>query len=93
MNQKNKGIIALVASILLCGCPGLLSVCWGGMMAVISFMPNANIDIGGSTDPQSALTLGLVVLCVGVLFVAIPVGVGVYVLRKRNQPAEEPPVM
>jgi hypothetical protein len=83
MNNKNTGIIATVATAFLCGCPGLLALCWGALAAFVSFVPGANIDIGGSSDPQSALFTGLGALCAGVIFIAIPIVVGVVTLRKK----------
>lgn len=88
MDQKNTGIIATIAAVLLCGCPGLLSLCMGFMFAVISRIPGADIDVFGSGDPQRALTFGISGICVGVLFVAVPVAVGYFMLRKK--PDAEP---
>ena len=88
MDKKNVGIIATVATALLCGCPGLFGVCWGLIAAVVSQIPGADIDIGGSSDPQTALITGIGALCLGVIFVAIPVVVGFVTLRKK--PETEP---
>ena len=94
MNNKNTGIIATVAAALLCGCPGLLAFCWGSLAAVVSFMPGANIDIGGNSEPRAALLSGLGSLCVGILLLAIPIAVGFFTLRKKPElpPQEIPPV-
>lgn len=86
MDQKNTGIIATIAAALLCGCPGLFAVCWGALAAVISFIPNADIDIGGSSDPTTALIAGIGTLCIGVIFIIIPIAVGFFTLRKKPQP-------
>ena len=83
MDKRQTGIIATVATALLCGCPGLLAFCWGSLSAVVSFVPNADINIGGSSDPRSALFAGLGSLCVGILFIAIPVAVGFFTLRQK----------
>lgn len=88
MNNKNTGMVALIAAVLLCGCPGLLAFCWGSLTAVISFMPGADINIGGSSDPQTALISGLGTLCVGVLFIAVPVAVGFFALRRKPEAGE-----
>lgn len=94
MNNRNTGMIATIAAALLCGCPGLFAMCWGSLAAVISFMPGADIDIGGSSDPTAALFSGLGTLCVGILFLAIPIAVGFFTLRKKPEtiPQEIPPV-
>ncbi|MBN1535644.1 MAG: hypothetical protein JW908_02845 [Anaerolineales bacterium] len=87
MDKKNTGIIATVATALLCGCPGLFGLCFGLMFAVISQIPGADIDVLGSSDPQTALTTGLGTLCVGIIFIAIPIVVGILTLRKKNNGA------
>jgi len=91
MDKRQTGLIATVVTALLCGCPGLLAFCWGSLSAVISFVPGADINIGGSNDPRSALYSGLGSLCVGILFIAIPVAVGFFTLRKKPEVAEEVP--
>ncbi|MBN1147468.1 MAG: hypothetical protein JXA78_09440 [Anaerolineales bacterium] len=88
MDKRTTGIIATVVTVLVCGCPGLLSVCWGAIAAAASFIPGAEIDIAGSSDPTTALISGLGALCIGVVFVAIPVAVGFFTLRKKPEAAE-----
>jgi hypothetical protein len=90
MDRRTTGIIATVVTALLCGCPGLFSICWGAIAAIVSFVPGSNIDIGGSSDPTTALLTGVGALCVGVIFVAIPIAVGFIMLR--NKPAAAEPV-
>ena len=85
MNNKNTGMIALIVAVVLCGCPGLFAVCWGSVAAMVSFMPGADINIGGSSDPQTALLSGLGTLCVGILFLAVPVAVGFFALRRKPE--------
>ncbi len=83
MEKRTVAIIVTVIAVLLCGCPGLFSVFWGGMMAVISVIPGAEIDIAGSSDPMAALATGLGACCGGLIFIAIPVAVGFFTLRKK----------
>lgn len=92
MENKTPGIIATIATALLCGCPGLFLLCSGAITSVVSFIPGADIDILGSTEPRSALLTGLGALFLGGLFVAIPVVVGIVTLRKKAPPPviEEP---
>lgn len=71
MSNKTTAIVVTIAAMLLCGCPGLFGLLMGGMFAVISFIPGANIDVMGSSDPRSALNLGIGGLCVGIVFVLI----------------------
>ncbi len=81
--DRKTGIIATIAAGILCGCPGLFSCFWGLLASVISFVPNADIDIGGSSDPTVALFAGLGVVCVGIIFVAIPVAVWYFAVRGK----------
>lgn len=91
--NRNTSVIVTVATAVLCGCPGLIALCWGGVAALVSFIPGSNIDIGGSSDPQSALIAGLGSLCVGVIFIAIPIVVGMVTLRKKPQlPVDNEPI-
>lgn len=86
MNSRNTGIIATIVTALCCGCPGLFSVCWGGIAAFASLVPGADIDINGSSDPQTAMLTGIGALCFGLIFIIIPIVVGVVTLRRK--PAE-----
>jgi hypothetical protein len=91
MDQRTTGIVLTIVAVVLCGCPGLASFCGGAMFAIVSFIPGAEIDVFGSTDPQSALITGFVSLCIGILFIAIPVIVGYLTLgRKKDVVSNEP---
>ena len=86
MKRKTAVILTIVAAVL-CGCPGLFGLCWGALSAIISFIPNAQIDIGGSSDPNAAFFSGLGALCGGIIFIAIPIVLGIVTLRKKKEPA------
>ncbi|MEJ2266805.1 MAG: hypothetical protein P8X95_25455 [Anaerolineales bacterium] len=90
MDQRTTGIVATVASALICGCPGLFMLCFGAVAAGASYVPGADIDIFGRNEPRTALFAGLGALCLGVLFVAIPVLVGIFTLRERPVTEPEP---
>ena len=83
MDKKTTAIVVTVAAMLLCGCPGLCSLLMGGMFAVTSFVPGANIDVFGSSDPRAALNLGIGGLCVGAVFVIIA-AVAIFLVWRRN---------
>ncbi len=87
MDKKTTGIIATVATVLLCGCPGLFGLCFGATSALAGMMPDAEIDVFGSSDPSSAITMGIVTLCGSIIFIAIPIVVGFLTLR--NKPEED----
>lgn len=88
MSQKNRGLIAVIVAVLVCGCPGMFAMFWGSISALVSFMPGAEINIGGSSDPSAALFAGLGAMCVGLLFIAVPVAVGYFGLRKKPDATE-----
>lgn len=87
MNNKNIPIIIAVLSTLLCGCPGACSLLFGGMFAVISLVPGANLDVMGSSDPQTALMFGLANVCVGAVMVLIAAGAVFWAWRARQAAA------
>lgn len=71
MDKRTTAIVITVVAILLCACPGLFGLFMGGMFALVSFVPGADIDVFGSTDPQAALNFGLGGLCGGGVLVLI----------------------
>lgn len=83
MDKKTSGLIATIATALLCGCPGLIGLCFGITSVVAGLVPGADIDVFGSSDPAAATTTGFVFLCLSVIFIAIPIVVGVLTLRKK----------
>ncbi len=85
MENRKVGIIVTIVAIVLCGCPGLFSVLWGLIASIVSFVPNADINIGGSSDPTTALMTGLGACCGGLIFIAIPIAVGFFTLRKKAE--------
>ncbi len=85
MDDKTKGIIATLVATLLCGFPGLVMLCMGSLFAVAGAIPGADIDVFGSSDPGSAIAMGLGMLCASVIFIAIPVVVGLKTLRRKEE--------
>ena len=92
MNNKNKGLIATIAAVVLCGCPGLFMCFMGAMYAFVGSVPGADIDINGSSDPASAITLGVTLLCVSIIFIAIPIAVGFFTMRKKPESTGSEPI-
>lgn len=83
MDNRTKGIIATVASVLLCGCPGLFVCIFGILIAVGA---PVTTTLNGETSVQTyPPTVGFVMLCLAVIFIAIPIVVGFLTLR--NKPA------
>jgi hypothetical protein len=77
MNNKNTGLIATIAAVVLCGCPGLFMCLFGAITAT-----------GNGTFNDSSLppAVGIALVCVALIFILIPVGVGFFTMRKK--PAE-----
>ncbi len=90
--KRNTAVILTVVAALLCGCPGLFGMCYGAIAAIASFIPGAEIDIFGSSDPNAAMLTGLGTLCGGILLIAIPIVIGIVTLRKKKE-AEVPEVV
>ena len=85
MDKRQTGMIATISTALLCGCPGLFMCFLGATSVFASFVPGADINIGGNTDPASATTMGFVFLCLSVIFIIIPIAVGFFMLRKKPE--------
>lgn len=85
MDKKTTGLIATIATALLCGCPGLFGLCLGVTSVFASLVPGADIDVFGRSNPGAATTMGVVSLCLSVIFIAIPIVVGFVTLRKKPQ--------
>lgn len=83
--NKNTGILATLAAVVLCGCPGLFLCLFGAITAIGN----------GSFNNQSlSPTVGVVLVCLALILMLIPVGVGFFTLRKKPEPsadAEIPP--
>ncbi len=82
--NRNTGLIATIATAILCGCPGLFSCFMGFIFSAVSFMPGADIDVFGSSDPISALLFGLGQVCIGIIFITIPIAVWYFTVRGRG---------
>jgi hypothetical protein len=85
MNNRNTGIIATVAATLLCGCPGLFVCLFGAITAA-----------GQGTFNEASLSpaVGITLVCLSLLLILIPVGVGFFTLRKKpavDVPQDLPP--
>ncbi len=85
MQNRNTGIIATIAAVVLCGCPGLFLCLFGALTAA---------GQGNFNDSSLPPTVGFVLLCVSLIFILIPVGVGFFTLRKKPEVTTEeiPPV-
>jgi hypothetical protein len=85
MDDKTKGIIATIAAVVLCGCPGLFMCFIGATSVLASQIPGADIDVMGSSDPASAMTMGIGFLCGSFILILIPILVGFFMFRKKPE--------
>jgi integral membrane sensor domain MASE1 len=76
--NKNTGMIATIASVVLCGCPGLFMCLFGALTAS-----------GNGTFNEQSLspTVGFILLCLSLIFIVIPIAVGFFTLRKKSATA------
>lgn len=85
MNNKTAGIIATIVSALVCGCSAIFACVWGALIATNTPI---NMTSGGQQSVQTfPASVGYVLLCLSLLFVAVPVVVGFVTLRKKPQTA------
>jgi hypothetical protein len=81
MQNRTTATIITVVTAVICGCAGLLACVFGIFGALqLPFQTNVNGVTGNSPMPR---TLGIVLLCLSVLFIAVPVGVGFVTLRRK----------
>jgi hypothetical protein len=75
MDKRNIGIIATIITVLLCGIPGLVSLCLAALFVIGEPVFEKN---------SSDLLLKLSLLCIGLVAIAIPIAVGVLTFRNRD---------
>jgi hypothetical protein len=81
MNNRTIAIIVTVLSVILCGCPGLFSLCIGSTAALIGLTGDPKYYIGLGADYREALVSGLFMICLSIILIAIPFVVGLLLLR------------
>jgi hypothetical protein len=81
MNNRSTGIIATIAAVLLCGCPGLFLCLFGALTAA---------GQGKFNEASLSPAVGFTLLCVALIMLLIPVGVGFFTLRKRGDNTPPP---
>jgi hypothetical protein len=81
MDKKTIGIISVISTSLLCGIPGLAGLCFGSMAILGSLLPDNGIDPADTT----LLTVTVIgILCLSLVFIAIPIVVGFLSLGKSR---------
>ncbi len=95
MQNRTTATIITVVTAVICGCLALFACVFGIFGAFqVPLETNVNGVTGNAPMPP---TLGYVLLCLSILFVAVPVVVGFVTLRRKPeaamppQPQEPPP--
>jgi hypothetical protein len=86
MNNKNTGMIATIAAVVLCGCPGLF-LCIFGAVTATGNMPYTTELNGVSSSGTMPAGAGIAMLCFSLILILIPVAVGFFTLRKKPEAA------
>jgi hypothetical protein len=90
MNSRTGGIIATIAAVVLCGCPGLFLCVFGAAMAAGAPINTEMNGVSQTLPPSPATGVGL--LCVALIFILIPILVGFFTLRKKAEVTPAPPM-
>lgn len=75
MENKNLGIAITTVTVLLCGLPGLLSLCAGGLVAINSLFLEG---------PRSDLSISLGLICISGFLIVIPIVAGILIFRRQT---------
>ncbi len=81
MDKKTIGIIATVATVILCGCPGIFLCIFGAASAAGEGTWDVGSETGAIPIPPAA---GIAILCVGLIFIVLPVVVGFFTLKNKK---------
>lgn len=82
MDRRNTAIILVILTSLLCGLPGLAGLCIGPLAVLGSQLPDSNLSQG---DSRIALVAGILLICFGLILIAIPIVTGFLTLRRKNK--------
>jgi hypothetical protein len=81
VEKRTLGIILTSATALFCGCPGIFICLFGGLSA--AGLGTYTTDVLGTTGAGNMPTWsGYGLLCLGLILVALPIVIGVLMLRK-----------
>ena len=82
MEKRTVGIIATIVTGIMCGCPGLATLCFSAYMTYLGASPSAAASADVS-DPVAMLLTGIGMFCLSIIAIAIPFIVGFFTLRER----------
>lgn len=82
--NRTTAIILTIASVVLCGCPGLFLCVFGGLVAAGAPVTTELNGVSNSTTLPTSY--GIAMLCLAVILIIIPIVVAFLTLR--NKPAQ-----
>lgn len=86
MEKRTTAIIATVASIVLCGLPGLC-LCLFGALTAAGVMNGTSTFNGITQEGKVHPAVGFGLLCLALILILIPVVVGFLTLRNKPAPS------
>jgi hypothetical protein len=84
MDKKTKGLIATIAAVILCGCPGLFMCIFGAFTATGNMPYNTEVN-GVQSSGMMPASVGYVMLCLSLIGILVPILVGFFMLRKKTE--------
>jgi hypothetical protein len=84
MNNKNSGMIATIATVIFCGCPGLLMCIFGAVTATGNMPYNTQVN-GATSSGTLPVGAGLGMLCFSLILILIPVAVAFFTRSKKTE--------
>ena len=81
--NRNTGLIATIATVVLCGCPGLF-LCIFGAVTATGNMPYSTELNGVSNSGVLPSSYGVGMLCAALILILIPVAVWFLTLRRKT---------
>ena len=81
MDKRTLGIILTIVTALFCGCPGIFICLFGGLSAS-GKVPYTTDFLGTTGGGNLPAWSGFGLLCLGLFLVALPIVIGVVMLRK-----------
>jgi hypothetical protein len=74
MDKRTTGIVATLAAVTLCGLPGIC-ITFFGLISPVA--------VAGGMETGEAIMVAAASICLGLIGILIPVGVGFFTIRKR----------
>ena len=81
MDKKTIGILTIIASTILCGLPGVAGLCFGSLAIAGIFLP---VEAVAAEDRLQVASFAVMILGLSLVFVAIPLGAGIWFWRKQK---------